>query len=90
MGRYLKRRDYPVYKIPVHAPSIIDNVEGGLNEVKDDKLFYIKSDYDQKENLYKEGEEITEKMKKIMIKALNEMDAPKEQLERVNLKKGEG
>lgn len=86
MGRYLKRTDYPVYKIPVIFPSIIDNVKGGLSEVKDDKLFNIKTDYDQQLNLYQDGEEKTEKMKKLMIKALDDMDAPKEQLERVNLK----
>ena len=30
MGRFLKRTDYPVYKIPIENPSILDNVDDAL------------------------------------------------------------
>lgn len=82
-GRYLKRTEYPLYKIPVYAPSIIDNVEGGLREVSEDMLFDIRKDYKQSVNLYDDHEETTIKMKKLMVHALKEMDAPEEQFERV-------
>lgn len=83
--RYFDRTAYPLYRIPVYTPSIIDNVKCGLKEIRENLLFNIRKDYGQYVNLYDEKDEQTIRMKQLMIKAMSEMDAPKEQYERVNL-----
>lgn len=85
MGRYIERSKYPVYKIPCLAPSIIDNVKNGLDEVKENKLFDLENDYSEVNNIYDEHSQTTIAMKELMIKALKENDAPLEQLERLSL-----
>ena len=84
-GRYLNRTHYPLYRIPVNQPSILDNVTGGLKEVKDDKLFDIIQDEHQTQNLYDKDRETTIYMKRLMIQAMKEMEAPQEQFIRVEL-----
>lgn len=86
MGRFIKRTQYPVYKIPVLSPSIIDNVKDGLKEVSETKLFNIEKDYDQVDNLVGKDNETEEKMKQLLLRALDEMEAPEEQKERLDLK----
>ena len=84
-GRYFKRTDYPMYRIPVYAPSIIDNVACGLKEVSESQLFDIVKDHEQQNNLYDSHPDIREHMQTLLRHALVELDAPKEQLERINL-----
>lgn len=84
MGRYFKRTDYPLYRIPCHKPSIIDNVEGGIREVRESKLFSLKEDYTQLKNLC--GTAIEKQYEALMVRALGEHEAPKEQMERLGLK----
>lgn len=85
-GRYLKRTEYPLYRIPVHAPSIIDNVSCGMNEVKETKLFDLENDYEQKINLAGVDEEVEAYCIKLLNQALDEHEAPQEQKERLGLK----
>lgn len=84
-GRFIKRTRYPVYKIPIDRPSIIDNVECGLKEVAESKLFCIREDYAQTENLAGVDTEKEEQMKMLLVRALEEKEAPSEQLERLCL-----
>lgn len=84
-GRYFERSEYPMYKIPVYAPSIIDNVTCGLKEVCENKLFDIMQDYGQMDNLYEKDPALADHMKALMKRAMNDMDAPAEQFERVEL-----
>lgn len=84
--RYFKRTDYPLYKIPVGLPSIIDNTQSGLNEICSDLLFDIENDYKQCVNLYDDEDEQTKRLKQLMIEAMHEMEAPLEQFARLNLK----
>ncbi|CAG9718343.1 sulfatase [Clostridium neonatale] len=84
MGRFLKRTNYPLYKIPVERPSIIDNVEDGIKYTKDNMLFNIKKDYLQTDLIT--DEKIENKYIELIKKGLKEMDAPEEQYERLNLK----
>ena len=83
MGRFFERTQYPLYRIPTYKPSIIDNVENGLKEVKETKLFNIEEDYAQLVNCA--GTEIEEKYKQLLIRALDENEAPSEQKERLSL-----
>ena len=83
MGRFFKRTLYPLYRVPTHTPSIIDNVECGLKEVEETKLFNIEKDYAQLEN--RVGSEVEETYKNLLIRALDENEAPSEQKERFSL-----
>ena len=85
MGHFIKRSKYPVYKIPVYKPSIIDQVAFGLREVSQTKLFNLEEDYAQLNNLV--GTDIEQHYIDLMIKALDENDAPAEQKERLSLTK---
>lgn len=84
-GHFIERSAYPVYKIPAMAPSIVDNVPFGIREIRETKLFNIKKDYAQKENLAGVENEAEDKMKELLLQALDENDAPAEQKERVGL-----
>lgn len=86
MGRYFERTTYPLYKIPVYAPSIIDNVTCGLKEVSENKLFNIEKDYGQIDNLYEKDAQLTQHMMGLLKRAMTEMEAPIEQFERVEVK----
>ena len=78
MGRFISRTNYPVYKININNPSILDNVENALEHTSEDKLFNIAEDYYQTNPI--RDEELEGKYKKLIIRALYE------QLERLNLK----
>ena len=84
MGRFINRTNYPVYKIKINNPSILDNVENALEYTNENKLFNIAQDYYQTKPI--NDNELEDKYKKLMVRALKEMDAPEEQLERLNLK----
>ena len=84
MGRFLKRTDYPVYKIPIENPSILDNVDDALKYTAESKLFNIVEDYPQVNPI--KDETLENKYIELLKRGLEEMDAPKEQFERLNLK----
>ncbi len=84
MGRFLKRTDYPVYKIPIENPSILDNVDDALKYTSESKLFNIVEDYPQVNPI--KDETLENKYIDLLKRGLEEMDAPKEQFERLNLK----
>ncbi|MGL4106964.1 sulfatase [Clostridium sp. LP20] len=83
MGRFLERTDYPVYKIPIKNPSIIDNVENALNYTAETKLFNILEDYAQVNSI--KDEVLENKYIELLKRGLEEMEAPKEQFERLDL-----
>ena len=85
-GRYLKRTEYPLYRVPVNAPSIIDNVSCGMSEVKATKLFNLDNDYAVKINLAGVDHQAEEYCIKLLDKALDEHEAPAEQKQRLGLK----
>lgn len=85
-GRYLKRTEYPLYRVPVNAPSIIDNVSCGMPEVKATKLFNLDNDYAEKINLAGVDHQAEEYCIKLLDKALDEHEAPAEQKQRLGLK----
>lgn len=85
MGRFIQRTDYPVFKIPVVSPSIIDNVPFGIREVRETKLFDLQNDYAQKHNLVNIDKVNEARMKELLLRALDENDAPSEQKQRVDL-----
>lgn len=80
----MKRTDYPVYKIPIENPSILDNVSDALKYTAESKLFNIIEDYGQVSPL--RDEELEKKYIELLKRGLEEMEAPKEQFERLNLK----
>lgn len=85
MGRYFKRTDFPLYRIPVTQPSIIDNIKFGQKEIREQKLFNIDEDYAQLHNIYEKGEPQTLHMEALLKKGLEEVDAPLEQFTRIDL-----
>lgn len=85
IGRFLKRTNYPVYKIPIENPSIIDNVVDGISYTKENMLFNIVEDYLQTKPI--KDEALENKYIKLLMKGLKEMESPGEQLERLNLGK---
>lgn len=82
-GRYFKRTKYPLFKIPITKPGIIDQSDEPLKEISETKLFDIKKDYKQLHNLV--GSDAETYMITLLKKALDEVDAPEEQKERLNL-----
>lgn len=84
-GRYLKRTNYPLYRVPVEAPSIIDNVSCGMREVSETKLFDLDTDYAELNNLAGIDEKAENACIELLKKALDENDAPEEQKVRLGL-----
>lgn len=85
MGRYFKRTQYPLFRIPIDKPGIIDQSEEPLKEVSHTRLFNIVEDYKQTNDL--SGTELEEKYKEMLLHALDEYDAPEEQKVRLGLVK---
>ena len=83
MGRFLKRTQYPVYKIPVKNPSIVDDRSEPLKEVEESKLFNIEIDYEQNNEIL--DKELEGKYINLLKKALKEYDSPDEQLDRLGI-----
>lgn len=85
MDRYFKRTDYPLYRIPVTLPSIIDSAEVGIKEITETKLFDIEHDYGQTNSLAGQNSELEQYYMKLMLEALDAYDAPQEQKLRLDL-----
>ncbi len=83
MGRYFKRTDFPLFKIPASKPGIIDQSDEPLKEVAQSKLFDITKDYAQQHDLC--GTEVEAKYIDLLSKTLDELDAPADQKQRLGL-----
>lgn len=83
MGHFLSRCKYPMYKIPITYPSILDNNPNGLVELKESKLFDLDVDYAQTKNLV--GQQIEKEYIELLKKALDENESPSEQKLRLDL-----
>ena len=88
MGRFLKRTNYPVYKVAVDIPSQIASEKTKLSLIRQSYLFDIKSDYKQQNNLI-EDKVLEQKYKKIMADLMKYHESPKEQFERLELNEEE-
>ncbi len=88
-GRFLVRTDWPVFKVPVDRPGIIDQSDDALREVSDTHLFDLACDYAQQVDLAGQADgpakEAEERMVALLLRALDEADAPAEQYERLGL-----
>lgn len=86
MGRFLPWTNYPVYKIPVKGPGIIDVPGDPLRFVHESQLFDLATDYAESDNLVGKDQEQEARMCKLLQRALTELEAPQEQFERLGLK----
>lgn len=82
-GRFLKRTNYPVYKIPISKAAILDGLGDMSFFTKESLLFDIISDPDQTKPI--NDEKIVNKMKEALISELKELEAPYEQFLRLEL-----
>ncbi len=88
-GRFLARTDWPVFKVPVDRPGIIDQSDDALKEVSDTRLFNLAVDYAQLDDLTSHDDpaakEAEGRMVGLLLRAMDECDAPAEQYERLGL-----
>lgn len=85
MGRYFKRTQYPLFRIPITKPGIIDQSDEPLKEVLETKLFDICADYGQTKNLAGVDSELEARYIELLSQALDAYDAPQEQKERLGI-----
>ncbi|KXT59925.1 Choline-sulfatase BUT NOT [Streptococcus oralis] len=85
MGRFLKRTDFPVYKVPIKKAAILDGLGDMSEYTKDSLLFDLTADAGQEHPLHDQEKE--EQMKQALIAELEKLEAPEEQFERLNLRK---
>ena len=85
MGRYFKRTQYPLFRIPITKPGIIDQSDEPLKEVLETKLFDIRADYGQTKNLAGVDSELEARYIELLSQALDAYDAPQEQKERLGI-----
>ena len=84
MGRFLPWTDYPVYKFPCAKPANIENATP-LAEVGTTMLFDLEADYAQEHNLAGRGSSEEQHMIDLLLRGLEEFQAPVEQKERLGL-----
>ncbi|AYQ24033.1 MULTISPECIES: sulfatase [Enterococcus] len=83
IGRFLMRTQYPVFKVPINHPAILDGLGDMSAYTRDSLLFDLKRDPLQMTPLQereKEAEMIDQ-----LIRVMTEMDAPQEQYQRLAL-----
>ena len=83
-GRYFKRTKYPLFKIPCRKPAQIEGA-APLAEVSETMLFDLESDYCQVNNLAGKGDPAEQHMIDLLLRGLEEHEAPAEQKERLGL-----
>lgn len=83
MGRFIERTSYPVYKVPIDKPAILDGLGDMSKYTKESLLFDVINDPKQIQPL--NDNEIEETYKKIMVEEMKYHDSPTEQYERLNL-----
>ena len=79
-GQFLPYTPFPVYKIPCSKEEVKDE---GLKYISESLLFDIESDYGQQKPI--RDAQIESEMKEMLVAAMKEADAPKEQYERLGL-----
>lgn len=88
-GRFLPRTAYPVFKVPVEKPGIIDQSDDALKEVADSRLFDLAVDYAQEDDLTlrddPEAKAAENAMVDLLLAAMDAAEAPEEQYERLGL-----
>lgn len=86
-GRYFKRTNYPLFRIPIEKPGIIDQSDEPLKEVAETKLFDLTNDYKQLHNLATGTSSLEEHFITLLKQGLEVYEAPKEQSIRLGLEK---
>lgn len=83
-GRYFPRTKYPLFKIPCKRSAQIEAADP-LAEVGETMLFDIRNDYGQTENLAGKQDPREQRMIDLLLRGLDEHEAPAEQKERLGL-----
>lgn len=83
-GRYLRRTQYPVFKIPVEHPTITEQLGDVSGFVSDSRLYDIVNDPNQNKKI--NDKDLEEKCIRQLKEALKKYDSPVEQFERLELK----
>ena len=83
MGQFLKRTKYPVYKVPIDKPAILDGLGDMREYTKDSLLFDLNTDKEQKHPI--QDAKIEDRMKRALVEQLEELEAPEEQFKRLEL-----
>ncbi|NWN99645.1 sulfatase [Tetragenococcus halophilus] len=82
-GRFLKRTDYPVYKVPIKQAAILDGLGDMSAYTSYNLLFDLINDPQQNEPI--QDGILEEKLIEDLKEQLKKLDAPKEQFKRLNL-----
>lgn len=82
-GHFLNSTDYPVYKIPVNTPSQLVGLGDLSKFISKSHLYDIENDYNQQYDIM--DYDMRLKYDEFLKNCLIEVDAPKEQLERLDL-----
>lgn len=85
MGRFLPRTQYPVYKIPCERIAVIDQSDNPLREVGTTRLYDLECDYAQEHNLAGTDAPEEGRMIAVLLRGLDEYEAPAEQKVRLGL-----
>lgn len=83
IGRFLSHTEFPIFKFPFSSKTVKNPM---LGEIFEDEL-YLNSDFEQKNKVNSESATLEMKLK--IIKLMKEYESPKEQYERLGLKKEE-
>ena len=86
-GRFLKRTRFPVYKVPIKSPAILDGLGDMRRYTQDSVLFDLEVDPEQLHPLY--NEEVESQMKQALKLELEKLEAPSEQFIRLSLNDSE-
>lgn len=83
MGQFLERTPFPVYKIPIKKPAILDGLGDMSGYTKDSLLFDLEIDEGQTSPL--QDDELEDRMKHLLVEEMKKLEAPEEQFERLDL-----
>lgn len=83
MGRFLKRTEYPVYRVPITRAAILDGLGDMSSYTKESVLFDRQEDPLQTVPL--NDIDLENDMKQILADELHKLDTPEEQFERLSL-----
>ena len=83
MGRFLKRTEYPVFKVPIKKAAILDGLGDRSEYTKDSLLFDTDTDPEQKIPI--KDDSLEQHYKEKLVEELSKLDSPTEQFERLEL-----